>query len=95
MEAYCVSCKENITDKTSSVRNTKQNDAAYADSKDLAKRTVSDKILKDRAYKIAVNAKHDGYERGLANMVHKFFGKRLGSGVNVDDTNQLIIQISD
>ena len=30
-------------------------DAAYSDSKDLAKRTVSDKILKDRAYEIAVN----------------------------------------
>ena len=25
-------------------------DAAYSDSKDLAKRTISDKILKDRAY---------------------------------------------
>ena len=30
-------------------------DAAYSDSKDLAKRTVSDKILKDRAYEIAIN----------------------------------------
>ena len=28
-------------------------DAAYSDSKDLAKRTISDKILKDRAREIA------------------------------------------
>ena len=28
-------------------------DAAYSDSKDLAKRAISDKILKDRAYEIA------------------------------------------
>ena len=28
-------------------------DAAYSDSKDLAKTTISDEILKDRAYEIA------------------------------------------
>ena len=37
-------------------------DAAYSDSKDLAKRTVSDKILKDRAYEIARNGGYDGYQ---------------------------------
>ena len=40
-------------------------DAAYFDRKDLAKRTVSDKILKDRAHKIAINLKYDRYQRGL------------------------------
>ena len=30
-------------------------DAEYSDSKDLAKRTISDKILKDRGYGIARN----------------------------------------
>ena len=30
-------------------------DAAYFDSKDFAKRTISDKISKDRAYEIARN----------------------------------------
>ena len=34
---------------------------AYSDSKDLAERSVSDKILKDRAYKIVINPKYDGY----------------------------------
>ena len=36
-------------------------DAAYSDSKDLAKRTISDKILKNRAYDIAMNCKYNGY----------------------------------
>ena len=44
-------------------------DAAYSDSKDLAKRTISDEILKDRAYEIAWNCKYDGYHRALASMV--------------------------
>ena len=39
-------------------------DAAYANSKDLAKKNV--KILKDRANEIALNPKHDWYQRGLA-----------------------------
>ena len=38
---------------------------------DLAKRTVSDKILKDRAHEISRNRKYDGYQRKLANMIHK------------------------
>ena len=36
------------------------NDAAHSESKDLAKRTISDKILKDRAYEIARNRGYDG-----------------------------------
>ena len=34
---------------------------AYSDSKDLAKRTISDKILKDGAYETARNHGYDGY----------------------------------
>ena len=34
-----------------------QHDAAYSDSKDLAKRTQSDKVLKDEAFQIANNPK--------------------------------------
>ena len=55
-------------------------DSAYSDSKDLAKRTVSDKILKHRDYKIAINPKYDRYHRGLASIVYKFFDKKTGSG---------------
>ena len=39
-------------------------DTTYADSKNLAK-TVTDKILKNRAYEIALNTKHGEYQRGL------------------------------
>ena len=56
-------------------------DAAYFDSKDLTKRTLSDKVLK-KAFEIASDPKHDGYERGLASMVNKFFSKKSkGSGI--------------
>ena len=34
-------------------------DAAYSDSNDLAKKTISDKILKDKDYEIAINRKYD------------------------------------
>ena len=60
-------------------------DAAYSDSKDLAKRTISDKVLKERAYEIAKNPKHDGYRRALAMMVYKFFNKKTESGVSVNE----------
>ena len=51
-------------------------DAAYSDSKGLAKRTQSDKILKDKAFDNANNPKYDGYQRGLASMVYKFFDRK-------------------
>ena len=37
-----------------------------------AKRTVSGKILTDRAYEIAISPKYDGYQIGLASMVKVF-----------------------
>ena len=40
-------------------------DLAYFDSKDLAKRTILDKILKDKADEIARNCGYDGYQRPL------------------------------
>ena len=46
-----------------------QHDMAYGDSKDLSKRTASDKVLRDKAFNIAKNPKYDGYQRGLASMV--------------------------
>ena len=59
-------------------------DAAYSDSKDLAKRTISDKILKDRAYEIARNRGYDGYQRALAVMIYKCFDKKTGSRIIVN-----------
>ena len=54
-------------------------DAAYSDSKDLAKGTISDKILKDRAYEIAPNCGYDGYQIALVSMVYKIFGELLNT----------------
>ena len=53
-----------------------QHDMAYGDFKDLAKRTAADRVLKNKAFNIAKDPKYDGYQRGLASMVHKFFGKK-------------------
>ena len=70
-----------------------QHDMTYGDFKDLKRRTASDKILRDKAFNIAKNPKYDGYQRGLASMVYKFFDKKSasltdksvsGSGVNIE-----------
>ena len=64
-----------------------QHDMAYGKTKDLVKRTQSDKVLKDKAFKIASDPKYDGYQRELASMVYKFFDKTSsGSGI-VNGTN--------
>ena len=54
-------------------------DMAFEKIKDLVKRTQSDKSLKDKAFKIASDPKYDGYQRGLASMVYKFFDKKSAS----------------
>ena len=36
--------------------------------------------MKDRAYKIAINPRYDGYKRTLASMVCQFFNKKTGLG---------------
>ena len=61
---------------------------ACGDFKDLA-----DKVLRDKAFKIASDQKYDGYQRGLASMVYKFFDeKSQGSGLANDKKN---IQLAD
>ena len=54
-----------------------QHDSAYADHKDLIIRTEADKVLRDKAYDIASSPEYDGYQRGLASMVYKFWLKSL------------------
>ena len=64
-------------------------DAAYSDSKDLTKRTIADKNLKNRALDIATDPKYDGYQRGLASMVYKFFDSKVsGSGAKLMPENK-------
>ena len=59
-----------------------QHHMAYHKFKDLEKRTQSNIVLKNKALKIASNLQYNGYERGLASMVYKFFHKKSkGSGL--------------
>ena len=50
---------------------------AYGKSKDLVQRSQSNKVLKDKAFKIANDPKYEGYQRGLASMIYKFLIKNL------------------
>ena len=54
-----------------------QNDMAYGDFKDLERITASDKVSIDKTFNIAKNPKYNGYERGLASTVYKFFDKKF------------------
>ena len=65
-------------------------------NKRFSKRAQSDKVLRNKAFKIASNPKHDGYQRGLASMVYKFFDKKSallnkssGSGIAYEPNYQL------
>ena len=59
-----------------------QHDSAYAKYKDSVNRKKSDIVLKNKAYKIALDPKVDGYQRSLAAMIYKFFNKTTrGSGI--------------
>ena len=56
-----------------------QHDMAYGDFKDLTRRTFTDKVLRNKAFNIAKDPKYDGYRRGLASVVYKFFDKKTAS----------------
>ena len=61
-----------------------QHDSAYAKYKDRLNRKQSDIVLKNKALKFATDPRVNGYQRGLASMVYKFFHKRTkGSGINL------------
>ena len=56
-------------------------------TKDLIKRIESDKVWKDKAFKIASDPKYDGYQRGLASMVYRFFDKKSSESGIVNEPN--------
>ena len=58
---------------------------AYGDFKDL-NGTAADKVLHDKVFAIAVNPKYDGYQRGLASIIYRFFDKKT-SGSGYKNTN--------
>ena len=58
--------------------------------KNKEKRTQSDKVLEDKAFAIANNVKYDGYQRGLASMIYKFFDRKSkGAGIKSMSNQQL------
>ena len=62
-----------------------QHGMAYGKSKGLAKRTQSDKVLRDKSFKISSDPKYDGHRRGLASQVcNIFYKKSSGKGVDAE-----------
>ena len=53
---------------------------AYRDLKDSNRKITADKVLRDKAFNIAKNLKCDGYQRGIASMVYRFFDKKNSGG---------------
>ena len=59
-----------------------EHEMAYGKYKDLTKTPESDKVLRDKPFKITSNLKLNGYERGSATIVYKFFYKKsIGGGI--------------
>ena len=49
--------------------------------KDLPRKTTSDKVLRDKTVNIPKNLKYDGYQREIASLAQRCFGKKSsGSG---------------
>ena len=53
-----------------------QPDMALGVFKDFKKRAAADEFLRDKAFNIAKNPKYDGYQRGLASMLYRFFDRK-------------------
>ena len=64
-----------------------QHDMAYADFKDLCRKTAADdQVLPDKAFNTATNPINDGYQCGFTSMVYKFFDKKTsGSGIKIEN----------
>ena len=66
-----------------------QYNMAYGNFKNLKRRTFFDKVLRGKAFNIAKNPKYDDYQRGLASLTYKFFGKKsTGSDVANNEIKQ-------
>ena len=66
-----------------------QHDMAYGDFTDLNRIKFADKVLRDKAFNISKDAKHDGYQRGPDSMIYKVFDKKT-SGSGIKNKNILI-----
>ena len=66
-----------------------QHDMAYGKTKDLSKRTQSDKVSRDKAFKC--DRKYDGYQRRLGSMVYKFFDKKSSRRAIANEPNYQLV----
>ena len=58
----------------------------------LQKEPLQIKIKTNRAFDIAKDPKYDGYQRGLASMVYKFFDSKVsGSGAKLISENEQLV----
>ena len=64
----------------------------WRDFKDLASRSASDRVWHDKAFNIAKNQKHNGYQRGITLVVYRFFNNKsagtsthTGTGINFEN----------
>ena len=56
----------------------------------IEQKELNQKLLRDKAFKIASDPKYDGYQRGLASIVYKIFDKKSsGSRVATEPNYQL------
>ena len=62
--------------------------------KDVTKRIETDKVLKDKAFKITSDPKYNSYQRGLASKFYKLFDKNSsGNGVANEPNYQLVNEV--
>ena len=69
IEKFMQTGNTNFIDKNELDKAFFQHDMAYGKIKDLVKRTRSDKVLKNKVFKIESDPKYDVCQRGLASMV--------------------------
>ena len=75
-----------------------KHDAAYAKYKDVENRLIANDKLKNSSYDIASNPDYDGYQRGLASMLYKFFNskvtphKKTISGKGTKEVNKILAE---
>ena len=67
---------------------------AQRDFNNVPKRTLANKLLRNKAFNIAKNPKYDRYQRELASMVYKLFDKRCSSSA-VKSENMLNQNLSE
>ena len=73
-----------------------QHDMVDGDFKDLAKRTASDKVLRDKAFNVVKQPKYDRHQIRLTSMVYKFFDKKSAcGGVNMHVNNKRLLNLAE